>query len=69
LALVSTTKELANSKQLGNLSEQAASLVNTGELYRSQGQPQKSLLFYEQALPILQQLGAPELEAITLNNG
>jgi tetratricopeptide (TPR) repeat protein len=47
---------------------EATTLSNIGSAYDSISQPQEALKYYNQALPILRQVGDRRGEAVTFNN-
>jgi tetratricopeptide (TPR) repeat protein len=67
-AIVVLEKALQLYKQAGNLQGQANSLLGLGRISDLLGDKQQALDYYNQSLPLSQQLGDKKREAITLDN-
>ena len=59
---------LRQSRRSGDRAAEAATLAAIAQLYSTQGDKQQAIAYYQQALPLLRQLGDKRTEAVILNN-
>jgi Tfp pilus assembly protein PilF len=53
---------------VGDRAGPAVTLNNIGEVYRTQGEPQQALAYFERALPLSEVVGDRRQQSITLGN-